>query len=369
MMWFQTLKTKQTIRSICTQNGQGQVAGLEYTDKKSEVHALKREIPPLMLDEGVTPAFLTLENGGMCMLGISLSGKGKCCLEIKAWDLMSSLGFTAKEITVQDLQRNTTNDGKFKAVINLPETQGIPFYLKMATFMDFLSIAVSSELIFIWKYKKVENIGVSLELIYVLKSCVAVQDIAFIANQNTQRKGPPSVVLGEPGGVKIYTAAQQPDVNAGASDLKYVPAYIPFPTCDIQNYVKVIQCASSYSCVLSDTAGRLWYLNPPYLREIVLPSSQGGYVFAVQPSHDQAEGWLATVDYCQTINLYKLSEVINSSESGLIVQPWHVILSHYEINTLSFIEENVLAAGSHSAKSMSLWVGIDNSGFKRLEVT
>ncbi|KAK2572366.1 hypothetical protein P5673_002601 [Acropora cervicornis] len=338
MMWFQTLKTKQTIRSICTQNGQGQVAGLEYTDKKSEVHALKREIPPLMLDEGVTPAFLTLENGGMCMLGISLSGKGKCCLEIKAWDLMSSLGFTAKEITVQDLQRNTTNDGKFKAVINLPETQGIPFYLKMATFMDFLSIAVSSELIFIWKYKKVENIGVSLELIYVLKSCVAVQDIAFIANQNTQRKGPPSVVLGEPGGVKIYTAAQQPDVNAGASDLKYVPAYIPFPTCDIQNYVK-------------DTAGRLWYLNPPYLREIVLPSSQGGYVFAVQPSHDQAE------------------EVIKSSESGLIVQPWHVILSHYEINTLSFIEENVLAAGSHSAKSMSLWVGIDSSGFKRLEVT
>ena len=69
-----------------------------------------------MLDEGVNPAFLTLENGGMCMLGISLSGKGKCCLEIKAWDLMSSLGFTAKEITVQDLQRNTTNDGKFKYV-------------------------------------------------------------------------------------------------------------------------------------------------------------------------------------------------------------------------------------------------------------
>lgn len=53
----------------------------------------------------------------------------------------------------------------------------------------------------------------------------------------------------------------------------------------------VIQCASSDSCVLSDTAGRLWYLNPPYLREIVLPSSQGGHeVFAVQPSHDQAEG-------------------------------------------------------------------------------
>ena len=73
-----------------------------------------------MLDEGVIPAFLTLENGGMCMLGISQSCKGKCCLEIKAWDLMSSLGFTAKEITVQDLQRNTTNDGKFKYVFPFP---------------------------------------------------------------------------------------------------------------------------------------------------------------------------------------------------------------------------------------------------------
>ena len=69
---------------------------------------------PLVLEEGMTAAFLTLENGGMCILGISQSGKGKCCLEVRAWDVMSSLGFTAKEITVQDLQRSATNDGKFK---------------------------------------------------------------------------------------------------------------------------------------------------------------------------------------------------------------------------------------------------------------
>lgn len=45
----------------------------------------------------------------------------------------------------------------FRAVINLPETLGIPFCLKVATFMDFLSVAVSSELIFIWKYRKVHS--------------------------------------------------------------------------------------------------------------------------------------------------------------------------------------------------------------------
>ena len=74
---------------------------------------LQREMAPLMLEEGVAAAYLTLENGGICVLGISQPGKGKY-LEIRAWDVMSSLGFTAKEITVQDLQRNATNDGKFK---------------------------------------------------------------------------------------------------------------------------------------------------------------------------------------------------------------------------------------------------------------
>lgn len=74
----------------------------------------QRETPPLSLEEGVSTAFVTHENGGMSLLGISQSGKGKCCVEIRAWDVMSSLGFTAKEIAAQDLQRNVVNDGKFK---------------------------------------------------------------------------------------------------------------------------------------------------------------------------------------------------------------------------------------------------------------
>ena len=50
----------------------------------------------------------------MSLLGICQSGKGKSCVEIRAWDVMSSLGFTAKETTVQDIQKNSINDGKFK---------------------------------------------------------------------------------------------------------------------------------------------------------------------------------------------------------------------------------------------------------------
>lgn len=77
---------------------------------------LQKETPPLLLEEGVSTVFATHENGGMSLLGISHSGKGKSCIEIRAWDVMSSLGFTVKEILVQDLQRNTVNDGKFKYV-------------------------------------------------------------------------------------------------------------------------------------------------------------------------------------------------------------------------------------------------------------
>lgn len=87
-----------------------------YRDSLSSylfTHA-QREIPPLSLEEGVCTAFVTHESGGMSLLGISQSGKGKSCVEIRAWDIMSSLGFTAKEITVQDLQRNAANDSKFK---------------------------------------------------------------------------------------------------------------------------------------------------------------------------------------------------------------------------------------------------------------
>ena len=73
-------------------------------------------------------------------------------------------------------------------------------------------------------------------------------------------------------------------------------------------------------------------------------------------------GWLATVDQGQTINLYKLCDVLKSTEAGLITQPWHMILSQHPISTLSFIEDNVLAGGSNSVKSVSLWVGIDNIG-------
>lgn len=370
-MWFQTLKTRQSVRSFSTANSQGLVAGLEYTDKKSEIHALKREIPPLSLEEGVSAAFVTHENGGMSLLGICQSGKGRSCVEIKAWDVMSSLGFTAKEITVQDLQKNVTNDGKFKAVVNLPETLGTHFSLKIASLREFVSIAVSSGLIIIWKCRKIENVTISLELISVITSSMTIQDVAFILNENAPKKGPPSLVAGESGGVKVYTVTQHTgasDVSSEDGDVKFVPSHISFPSSDIGNTVQDIQCASPNSCVLSDSTGRLWILQPPHLQEIVLPSKQGGHgVFAVQPKHGQTEGWLATVDQGQTINLYKLSEALKSSESGLIAQPWHAIFSQHPITTLSFIEDNVLAGSSSSVKSVSLWVGIDNIGSSRVE--
>ena len=78
-------------------------------------------------------------------------------------------------------------------------------------------------------------------------------------------------------------------------------------------------------------------------------------------------GWLALVDQGQTINLYKLTDVLKSCESGLVAQPWHTFFSQHPITTLSFLEDNVLAGSSSSVKSISLWVGIDNIGSRRVE--
>ena len=78
-------------------------------------------------------------------------------------------------------------------------------------------------------------------------------------------------------------------------------------------------------------------------------------------------GWLALVDQGQTINLYKLTNVLKSCESGLVAQPWHTFFSQHPITTLSFLEDNVLAGSSSSVKSISLWVGIDNIGSSRVE--
>ena len=97
---------------------------------------LQKETPPLLLEEGVSTVFATHENGGMSLLGISHSGKGKSCIEIRAWDVMSSLGFTAKEILVQDLQRNTINDGKFKYV-DILINQHLPLKKKHNTIYGF----------------------------------------------------------------------------------------------------------------------------------------------------------------------------------------------------------------------------------------
>lgn len=40
------------------------------------------------------------ENGGMLLLGIFYFGKGKLCIEIRVWDVMSLFGFIVKEILV-----------------------------------------------------------------------------------------------------------------------------------------------------------------------------------------------------------------------------------------------------------------------------
>ena len=67
-MWFQTLKTRHLVRGFSTDNNQGLVTGLEYTDKKAEVHALKVCIYILALN--------------MVALNLVLDYKAYICFEV-----------------------------------------------------------------------------------------------------------------------------------------------------------------------------------------------------------------------------------------------------------------------------------------------
>jgi len=71
-------------------------------------------------------------------------------------------------------------------------------------------------------------------------------------------------------------------------------------------------------------------------------------------------GWVATVQKNQTVNLYKLDDVLKmTSTAGLIVQPWHVIFSSCQLNCISFVDANTLVAGSPTNRTLSLWAGLD----------
>lgn len=340
--------------------------GLDYSDKKSEVYMLKREISPLPVDEGASVAFVIHEGGGMLLFAVTLSGKGKPALEFKAWDMMGSLGFTAKELTVQDSQKMTVNETKFRAVVSLPETVGVQHSLKIDSFKDFIAVSSGTGLVFLWKCKKVD-MCIILELQVVVKANVPVQDIALILADSGNKKGCAALLVGEPGGVKMFTPAKIDGPLAESTsveqELKFVASHIQFPPADVGSTVQEIRRSSPSSCVLSDSTGQLWLLTPPRIDEIILPSSRGGHgLFAVQYHHGKTDGWLATIEKGQTVNLYKLNDLIKNSESGLISQPWHVFFSGSTLSSICFMEDNVLAAGSHTNRTISLWVGLDTIG-------
>lgn len=71
------------------------------------------------------------------------------------------------------------------------------------------------------------------------------------------------------------------------------------------------------------------------------------------------EGWMATVQKNQTINIYKLDDVLKMNQTGLIAQPWHVSFSSCQLNCASFIDANTLVASSPSNRSLSLWAGLN----------
>ncbi|XP_032226082.2 uncharacterized protein LOC116609355 [Nematostella vectensis] len=354
-MWFQTLKARQTIQRIVTNNSKGLFAAIEYSDRKTEVHSLKRETAPLTLDDGCCVGFLCHENEGMSLVAIGTCSKGRPMIEFRVWDVMTSLGFTAKEVVVQDVNKSHLNEGKFKALVNISDFLLGQANLKLDTIGSYLALAVRPGIVLLWHCIKMD-VTISFELVTILKPSLMVQEISLIFPEKTSM---PSIVVGEAGGVRIFTPAkfEHPDSTllSESGDTKFVSTCLSFPSNDTL-HVQEIQHVSLNTAILSDTDGCLWFMCKDSIKQICLPSSKNGHgIFAVFPNC-----FLATVHQNQTINLYRLSSVLSSVENGLTLQPKHIIFSNCQLSCLAFIEECVLAAGSSSNKTLSLWIGVDH---------
>ena len=79
------------------------------------VFFVQRECAPLYLEENTVLVEVTSEQIGVLLLAVTPFNKGKgWCLNFRIWDAASALGFTPKEIQVQDSKKNAIQDGKFK---------------------------------------------------------------------------------------------------------------------------------------------------------------------------------------------------------------------------------------------------------------
>lgn len=360
-MWFHSLKTRQTIRRMNTRNSGGIAVSLEYSDKKTEVHHIKREANPLVFDEGSGVIFVVPKEGCIMLVAVNISGKGKSTYEFRTWDLTSSAAFLSRDITVQDIHKSVTNDGKTRALLSISEVSQHNYQhtIKADALDDVMAIAMDVSMVFIWKVTKMENGGLNCEIIGYVNSSMPAQDVLLL---QVSKDLFPQLLVGESGGLRIWKKTDDPDCQPTSA---FEDTFCPVASFDAgTNLVSCqeFQRINRGTCIFSNSIGNLYLFASSKVINLHLPISCGGHgLFAVENVDDNCtKVTLAVVYKGSTINLYHLEDILKfpNAHQDTPITPHHALFSAQSLGSISFLQKGSLATCSLSSRTLSMWVGV-----------
>lgn len=353
----QTIKTRVGIKNFTLPSVDGDefFLAFNYVDKKTEVHLLKRECAPLYLEENTTIGLLNSEQLGVFLLAVTPSpkhGKG-CCLTFRVWDSASILGFTPKEIQVQDGEGSFVQDGKFRGQMNLNETVTDLSAVKVDCLGTMVAVATETDII-LWEVQRTD-VGV-LQLQYLSsfnpKGKQTSKEFLLL-----QLNGAYSIAFADSGSIAVWNICK-----TGASVCPSIS--IPNRPNGAATLPEKLQRFSPSKIVFTDDLGNLWIcsLHSNSVTSIKLPGCCGGCgVFSFTSSNVKDTGKLAVCSEGHSINLYTFEDNSTSSPAKAVNvcgRPFKIIFSTAPVNSLAFVKPDTLAVASSSNRTLSFWTGL-----------
>lgn len=348
-----TIRTKSGISKfiIPSENGDEYVTAFKYLDERVEVHSLKKECAPLYLEENTTVNTLNLESCGMVLL--SLTPRFPTMnLEIRLWDVISPLGFTPKEVSMDEEGKR---EGKFRSLFDVGSlmNESLNGQHISTAIGSLVCLLLNKNFLVFMKATGREFVTVfSVITTLRLTDTSPITDILFLCDQQRTY-----LALAEGSNIRTYAF----DVNK-LQQCNIIPLTIKRSKASFVSNFSKLTCSK---CLVCDNIGHLSLLHvPDSLTPLNFPSSVGGHsINCVIGFKHTAEGILAICNADYTINLYKLADILCSVNSGesLYVKPYRVLCSQFPISSITFVKSDQLVLASAINQSLTFWGGFSSN--------
>lgn len=346
-----TMKTKKGITSFCinSEHGDEFVTAFKYEDNQVEVHALNKDCAPLYLDEGTSVNNIQVEPFGVMLLVVTPNFTQNS-LDVAIWDINSYVGFTPKDIRLQDEVKKET---KFKCSIEVKQYINTELKSHVSTaYNGLFCVVVNDNFVIIGRLQKSPTTSINIDIIKTiqLSESFTVADLLFLSNNDEV-----SLVIAGLNDMMIYKIIEG-RVAEDPYNLQVV-----FKKLLRANTITSLRKFNTIQCLVIDNMGHLYLfsLTSNNIVSLKFPISIYGHgICAIV--NNKSDGLLAVCNENHTINLYSLKDITNSVVIGTAtyVKPHRVLCSQYPINSMTFVKANQLAMASSANKLITFWGGL-----------